>query len=272
MFQMAENNAGISDGDLNDVVQNLDGQKEAGSNRTPDKDAVDPAKLDLGQFKTVEDLQKAYKEIQGAYTTTNQEKIALQNKMKEMEEQISMMSPNVSYQQGGDASDNTFDQDLLDNPKVAMMQTYNEGRIAEVLEEENDKDPQNFQERYAFVQMLSRQVPPGTMTAVKVKKLFKMADERRKEALKQNANKALEHIFGEPLNDEEVNRLKAIVKGKETKKDDKINKDALMPDDGNASHVRSDAGTDWNKEIRESADKGNVDATLDAVFNKALSE
>jgi hypothetical protein len=107
-----------------------------------------------------------------------------------------------------------------------------------------------------------------------VKYLFKVVDKQRTEALKRGAGRALETIFGEPLSEEEITRLKTLVKGSSTITDTQLKKglgNAYMPDTSTRTRKKSDAESNVDAEIKEAVEKGDVDATIDAVFKRALA-
>jgi len=270
----------LSNLDLGAVVNDIQAQqadKEPVKEPTQQQTTQD---LDLGQFKNPKDLLKSYKEIQGAFTRITQEKKASEQKMKELEEQLELLKNNPAQQvyPPPQVPQKAFDQQFMENPEAAIVQQISKvvatQRIAEVLEEEADKNKPEFQERYAYAQMVAREYPNLSQSAQGVKKLFQLGDKLRTEQLKKSAGKALESIFGEPLAEEEINRLRTLVKG--DKQAQKLNNtsNAYMPD--TSTSIRSGATTDQSRdaslEINESIRKGDVDGVLKAKFASLLAE
>lgn len=263
----------LPDVDLSPIMDQLkdDGEPQKQQQQSPkadDKQKASDEPLDLGQFKNPKDLLKSYKEIQAAFTRMTQENKSSKEELAALKEQLelarySVPNPVLQQQQNG-AEDNPY-------------KTFNVMRIAEILEEEADKNRAEFQDRYAYAQIVSREYPQLAQTPKGVKKLFEMGDKLRADYLKKNAGKALESIFGEPLGEEEISRLKTLVKGdkSQAQTQTKQNMNAYMPDTSTSTR----AGTadqsqtpKYESQIRDGVEKGDLDGVIAAVFGKHLAE
>jgi hypothetical protein len=243
---------------------------------------------DLGQFKNAEDLLKSYKEIQGAFTKVSQENKSLkdggndeevqrlQAELASTKEQLELI--NLQPQAAQSPATKDFDESWMENPEATIDQRVAKqvalARIDDVLGEEDVKNPEEFQERMAYVNMLASNPQYANLgkTAAGVKRLFKEADKLRGQQLQQNSKKSLEHIFGEPLTDEHLAKLKKVVIG-ETKPKTKTN-DAYMPEGSTSTKSGSDTEQVQDSETRQrdSVEKGDVDGVLDAIFGDILAE
>jgi len=269
------------------MVENSNQTQDNATQQTPVQDQAQAGKpdqtgdLDLGQFKNPKDLLKSYKEIQGAFTKISQEKKEREKELNDLREQVNIM------RLGAQAPvprqfDKPIEQAIFEKPVEAIssiVQHENiKSRIAEVLEEEHLKNPNDFQERYAVVNMLSQnpQYVQLCRSGQGVKKLFEIADKFRDERTKVNARRALEGIFGEPLDDEAITRLKdTVVKRKPTNQ--QTNQaplgHAYMPDISGSTRSGSEADNpNFDARIKENADKGDLDGTMKAIFAKVLAE
>jgi hypothetical protein len=237
---------------------------------------------DLGQFKTAEDLLKSYKEIQGAFTKVSQENKALkdgadpeelqrlQAELNETKQQLELLN----LQPAQNPATKDFDESWMENPEATIDQRVASGirmeSINAVLRKEKGKNATEYAERYAYADLLSREKQYAGYgdTAEGVEYLFEEADKRRSQVLQQNSRKSLEHIFGEPLTDEHLAKLKTMVIGeKETNKQT----DAYMPD--TSTSTKSGADQNQNKDgIDDAVSKGDVDGVIDGVFKNILAE
>jgi hypothetical protein len=254
---------------------------------TPIKADLEAETTNLGQFKNAEDLLKSYKEIQGAFTKVSQENKSLkdggndeevqrlQAELNATKEQLELI--NLQPQAAQSPATKDFDESWMENPEATIDQRVAKqlalARIDDVLAEEDLNNPQEFQERMAYVNQLASNPQYANLgkTPAGVRRLFKEADKLRSQQLKQNSRKSLEHIFGEPLTDEHLARLKATVIG-ETKT--KTSKDAYMPDTSTStkSGSESDAERNSNAVISESVNKGDVDGVLNEMFKDISAE
>jgi len=250
---------GIPDVDLTSVIEDL--EKTASPK--------EPQKQDLGQFKTVEDVMKGYKEVQGFATKVSQENKTLKEQMQALQEQneLARLSSQQTYYPQQQQQEPTLEQNI--DRIVAVRE------IANVLEEEAETNRPEFQERYAYAQMVSREYPQLATSRRGVKKLFQLGDKLRQDYLKKNASRALESILGSPLGEEEIKKLRTMVMGdKAIPLNQQFNSNAYMPDTSTSTKSGSDQNRNPNfeSEINESAKKGDVDGVISAIFKKALAE
>lgn len=284
---MAEDLSGIPDVDLTPVLKDLEAQQMQDKSQTdiqaakPDdtkqtdtQDKQDD--LDLGQFKNTKDLLKSYKEIQGWATRISQENKAYKDEIAHLKDQVEL-GRSSTFSPPPQAQSQTSTEDILDDPGAFISQEVSRRvrveRITEVLEEEADKNREEFQERYAYAQMVAREYPNLTQSAAGVRKLFQQGDKLRSQYLKKNAGRALESIFGEPLGEEEITRLRTLVKGNKSQTTTQLNSDAYMPDTTSTrSALDTEQKPDREAKIREAAKQGDVDGTLAAIFEAALAE
>lgn len=263
---MANEMEGIPDADLSPIMDQLKETQKEEKKEEPKQEG----EFDLGQFKNPKDLLKSYKEIQAAFTKVTQENKTAKERLAELNEKIELMqyntpamNPQPQYAQAQQSQAQTDD----------TYKTFTILRISEVLEEEADKNRSEFQDRYAYAQMVGREYPNLTTTPKGVKKLFEMGDKLRTEHMKKNTGKALEAVFGEPLGDEAIARLRAIVKGGNTPPT-KSNTNAYMPDTSTAT--RAEPGQNQNltyeNEISNGVKQGDVDGVIAAIFKRQLAE
>jgi hypothetical protein len=217
-------------------------------------------------------ILKSYKEIQGFATKVSQENNQTKEELAQIKEQLEL----AKYQPPVYQQPQQYQQDPAQIDDNNPMKVFGIMRVAEVLEEEKDKNPAEFQNRYAYAQKVSVQYPQLSTSARGVKKLFELGDKLRTEELKQSAGKALESIFGEPLGEEEIARLRTLVKGEkaQVQTQSKNNMNAYMPD--TSTHTRTGADQNQNPnfdlKIHESAKKGDVDGVIKSLFSKAMAE
>lgn len=257
---------------LDQVVNELEAKKDEPKD---DELKIDEnGEIDLAQFKNPKDLLKGYKHIQAGFTRLSQENKALKEQIETSNNEPT--PPVIDNVPGGDGG--SFDESLIQDPEAAITDVVTNvigrTRIAEVLENEAEENPEEFQERYGYVHMLSQnpQYKQYTTTAKGVKYLFQVADKQRSESLKRSAGKALESILGEPLGEETITRLKTLIKGNSTTTTQQGLGDAYMPDSASTKTGKNtDSETDFEAEINDAAGKGDVDSTIDAVFKQALT-
>jgi hypothetical protein len=266
----------LSDLDLNAVAKDIQGQQEKEPVAEPKVEPkAEPQELDLGQFKNPKDLLKSYKEIQAAFTRVTQENKLTKNQIAELQEQVELAR--AAANRPPQEPQKRFDEAFVENPEAAInqriAQTVMTQRIAEILEEESEKNKDEFNERYAYAQQVARQYPQLATSPSGVKKLFQFGDKLRQDALKKNASKALESIFGEPLNDEEISKLRKMVKGDKAIAKTNNNSDAYMPDTSTSTRTGSDQKQDnYDIKIKESVEKGDVDGVVAALLERQLAE
>jgi hypothetical protein len=249
-------------------------------------DKTDDSKYDdwgaIDQFKNKEALIKSYKEIQGAFTRTTQELKELKEANEKLKEQneISQYRTPQNYQNTNDID---FDDLIVQDPRKAIesvnASTYRQMRIAEVLEELQDENADEFQRRYAFANALSQnpQYSHLANSPVGIKKLFKLGDKLREEETKKSASKTLEAILGGPVDEQKIAKLREVL-GTANKQQQQSTQlgNVYMPDTSDTYRPGLDSQTDLKKDYDEKARKaeneGDIDGVIEAAFGKALAE
>ncbi len=232
---------------------------------------------ELGQFKSPDDLLKAYKEVQGFSTRMAQEKKVTEEKLAQLQERVELMQyqrPVSQQQQAPQEKD--FDSLFIENPQqavagVAMQAVRSQiqtTRLAEVLDEENIKNPQDYQERLAYANQLSQQYPQLAVSPQGVRKLFQMADQYRKADYHKKGMAFVKAVMGD---DVDFEKFKAAIK-KDTATQAKLINNAYMPD--TSTGIRSDTGKTQNAhdaQISEAAQKGDVDGVIKGIFQRKFA-
>jgi len=266
-----------------DKVQEPQPEKAAVAATPQQTETQTTPEVDWAQFKNKdgslnhEALLKSYKEIQGAYTKTTQERKTLQEQFQQYQRQIQeqMELQRLASIQQPQLPAEDFDSKFIQDPKVAiegvvkqqvqsgMLQAQIEG----VLAEEASKDPENFQERYSYAMQMRNQFPYLTQSAMGVKKLFQIADQVRKDTMIKQSHRAVRMLFGD---DVDMDKLRALAK---KNPDSPLNQSlAYMPDTSSSSRTGAESGAPKGREaeIHESVAKGDVDAVIKNVFRQAL--
>lgn len=282
MVEEKESIAGLPDVDLTGVVNDLEKTQKETQVSQPQIPDIESDKLWTETFKkNPQNILKSYRELQAAFTKTVQEKKAFEEqamRTKELEEQLEIEKMKVNIPQQSFVPQN-FTEDLSNNPELAIEKKVESAvatrEIINVLQEEDQKNHTEFQERYAFAQMAKQRYPHLAMTGSGVRKLFEIGDKLREEQLKKNAAKAMEAIFGGPLNEEEISRLVTLVKGKSTIPSQKQtqNLNAYMPETSTTTKIGSESELKQNidLEIKKSVQEGDVDGAIAAVFKRQLA-
>ena len=258
--------------------QNAQQQQEHPPVQTPP--ATPAGEIDLAQFKNPKDMLKSYKEIQGAFTSVSQENKTLRETVEQMREQVELINlqmqgrPPMQAPQHQTAG-NDFDETFIQNPRQAVEvlaerkagEKIMQARVIEALEEEQLSKPEEFPERYAYVQQLSRQYPALVTSKPGVKKLFQLADKIREQDVKKNAARAVSQLFGP----EAMETLSALL-AKKTGADPNNANLAYMPDAGGTIGNRAtDApNTNFDAKIQEAAGKGDIDGVLNNLFQRQM--
>ena len=227
---------------------------------------------EFGQFKSPEEVLKGYKEVQSFATKVSQENKTLKEQMQQLQEQIELAR--LSSQQTYYPSQQ---QQIQQEPSLEqnIERIVATREIANVLEEEADRNRAEFQERYAYAQMVSREYPQLATSRKGVKKLFELGDKLMGDYRKKNASKALESILGSPLGEEEINKLRTLVKGdKAIPLNQQFNSNAYMPETSTSTKSGSDRNQmpNYESQMEEKSKKGDVDGVIDALFRKHLAE
>jgi len=232
----------------------------------PDKDQEPPEKPpeQEGVFKTLEDANVGYKNVQGAYTKSTQENKELREQLAGIQEQIELMRIGGQNQPAPQQQD--FDTRYMENPQEAIQtvvdqrvqQQVQEAQVASVIEEMNIQNPNEFQERYAYAKMLSNQYPQLVTSPAGVRKLFALGDKQRESDLRLNAQKSVNMLFG----DIDMDKLKALVQ--KSPGQSSINQNAYMPDTAIRTGIESEP--DHKADMERAAQEGNVDKVLEELF------
>lgn len=271
---------GLPDVDLSPIIKDI--EKTASESQPQQVKEPEGKPQDLAQFKSPEELLRGYKELQAYATKVSQENKAIreqsQKELAEIKERMELSALQQQQQyippQYVQPQMNQYGQPVEEPLEVKIDRTVAIREIAGVLEEEADKNRNEFQERYAYAQYVSREYPNLARSSRGVKKLFELGDKLRSENMKRNAGKALESIFGEPLGDAEITRLRTLVKGDKAITQQNFQSNAYMPDTSTSYKSGSDQNRIPNveSELNESVKKGDVDGTLNALFKKVLAE
>lgn len=267
---MADETQGLPDVDLGPVLDDIKANQEG---KQPEPQKSSTGEFDLGQFKNPKDLLKSYKEIQAAFTRVTQENKSFKEQQAKLSEEVDLMRYQAPIYQQPQQPAQQFD--MNEDIDVRIQKTVAVQRIAEVLEEEAEKNRGEFQERYAYAQMIAREYPQLSSSSRGVKKLFELGDKRRNEDLRKNAGKALESMFGEPIGEEEIARLKTLIKGtKSQTQQSQSNLNAYMPDTSTSTQTGQTQNRNQNTEaaIDEAVKKGDVDGTISALFKGLMAE
>jgi len=251
-----------------------------------DNSQVYPAKTPDGkqvQFKTIEDAFKAYAEVQGFASR-------LANENKEMKEQLNqalstletfqlslqqapVANPSVSHNQD-------FDAAFIQNPEQAIAAkvaaTVQQSRIAEVLQDEEIKNKAEFKERYVYAKQVVSMNPGLINSAAGIRKAFELGDQQRQNDLRAQGERFLKMTFGDET---DIEALKKQFKKNVTSPSstggggNNINQSfTYMPETGMHTGTRPQTDkTGYQAQINESASKGDIDATVDAVFRNVLA-
>jgi len=262
-----ENIKNIPDVDLSGVVDDL--QDTTTGDKTGGQQKGD--NLNLPPFKAQEDFVKSYKELQRVISKLSEETKTKDQQLAEMVEQMEMLKYSAPPVNQGGSGYYTPSEEPIEQQIHRTVLTQ---RIAEILEEESDKNKVEFQERYAYAQMVSKEYPQLGTSPKGVRKLFEMGDKLRNEHLKKNAGRALESIFGEPLGEEDINKLRTLVKGDKAIQQQLKNTNAYMPDTSTSTRSGLDATQkqNYDEKINESVEKGDVDGVLKGMFGSLLAE
>lgn len=272
---MSEDTKGIPD--VQGLQQFVEATMETGQSvkeKTEAKVETPPVQPDLAQFKTPEDLLKAYKEIQGAFTRTSQENKALKEQFESLHAQMKEQQELSRFQARPPVqptAQQDFDQMFINNPEQAVVSKAQQvvagqilqARIQEALEEEELKNPAEFQERYYFAKIASQRYPQLVTSKAGVKKLFELADKVRVEESKKQAMTAVKRLFGEDIDVEKFAKL--IKRDAQTSDNNGI---AYMPDTTSSSRTGAESGqgVPQSQAIHEAVNKGDVDTVLKQMF------
>ena len=263
------------------VAQDFDQDKGADAIVEPQKvddpaPAVAPEKqeiTDLAQFKNPKDLLKSYKEIQSFTTKVSQENKTLKEQLAQINEALELQRLQAIPQAIPTAGQKKFDEQFIENPEqaveMAVEKKLQTARVADVLEAEESKNPQEFQERYAYAMRLRQYYPQLARSPQGVSKLFELADRYRTEEIKKNADKFARHLFGE---DVDLEKFRALVAKDKASASGVDNRNAYMPD--TSSGIRPEPGKAHNAQeaqISSAVEKGDIDGVLQGIFKRQLA-
>ena len=236
--------------------------------------------IDLGGFKNPKDILKSYKEIQAFTTKVAQENKALKDQLQSIQEQIELQRYAAPQQQNvSHAANWDFDRAFVENAggavaavakgvsEATVAQAIRASKIEEVLVEEQEKNPREFQERFQYAMMLKNNYPQLINTTKGVRKLFEMADKIRLNDTRQKSESYIKNLVGDDIDMDKFRQLLKKDKGDETKN----RSNAFMPDTSGGK-FRTSSGSSTDKSISESANKGDVDAVIGGIFAKVLAE
>jgi hypothetical protein len=244
----------------------------------------------LAQFKSTKNLLKSYKEIQGFTTRVSQEnkekaKVIeeLQSRLNQLQEEAELRKYQTPQAPHQPTTQKSFEEQFIENPELAIqtaaMRMANVQRINDVLEEKRGENPDEWQERIAYVHMLSKepQYQPLAESPAGVRKLFEIADKTRVQALEKTTRKTLNILFGE---DYDLEKLKALIRRDggtiptgTTKPTTANPLTAYMPDTGTSYRTGADVNlnvNDLERRKQEAIASGDADTVAGAIIRQAL--
>lgn len=237
--------------------------------------------VDWGQFKNPKDLLKSYKEIQGFTTRVSQENKQLKDEMQRLKEEAELRQ----YQAppAPPHGNKSFEELFIENPEQAItvkaMEIANTQRITEVLEDKRLENPDDFQERVAYVQMLSQQpqYKQLSFSPKGVSKLFEIADKTRAQMLTKKAHESLKVLFGD---DVDLDKLKALARKDSTQTTNNQSTtanplNAYMPNTGTSTRTGQDVNmnvNDLERQKHEALASGDAATVAGVLIRQALSK
>jgi hypothetical protein len=241
--------------------------------------------VDLGTFKTPEDMLKAYREVQGFATRLSNENKNVKEELQSLKEQLELMrysTPQNQPSQQPHPANWDFDRAFVENAGGAVtavaagvaeqvtQRAIRASKIEEVLVEEEAKNPQEFQERFSYAMQLKNKYPSLVNTSAGVRKLFKMADDMRLQDTRAKSEMLIKQIAGE---DVDLEKFKQLLK-KDNPNQDQNRQNAFMPDIGGSHNLNSTSSgsRNFDSAINDAAAKGDVDTVIKGMFSKILSE
>lgn len=245
--------------------------------------------FDLAQFKNPRDMLKSYKEIQGAFTKMTEENKSLSTKITEYEKTLQQMrdeieiykvktefSPPASIGEPPDVSPQLREylgdegmsalERLIERKTVNQLTTL---RIVDVLNEEEGRDREDFQERLAYMYQVANQYPQLKATPEGVRKLFQLGDKLREERTKRLTDKAIKAVLGD---DVDIERMKQTFKRSGASTVQTSTNLAYMPETTGSVRTGAEAetGKDYEDRVHEAAKTGDVDSVLNLLFKQKL--
>jgi hypothetical protein len=204
-----------------------------------------------------------------------QENKQLKDQLEQLQEQMELtrFRPPV-VPQPQQAQNQDFDSLFIQNPKQAVATVASQAvqkqihaaRIAEVLEEENAKNPNEYQERLSYANQISQQFPQLVTSPTGVRKLFQLADKYRRADYQNKGMAFVKAVMGE---DVDFEKFKSMVK-KDQAPTPQNNNYAYMPDNSIPSRSGSESGkqTSAESDVQAAVKKGDPDAVIHALFKE----
>ena len=257
-------------------------EEQPQANQTPQATAG-PEELNLEQFKNPKDILKSYKEIQGFTTRVAQENKQLKEQLASIQENMELMrlqQPPPVAQQRPQAQQKDFDSLFIENPQQAVaavaskavQQQMHKAMLAQVLDEEYGKNPNDYDDRFAYANRISQQYPQLLASPVGVRKLFQMADKYRVADYQQKGMAYVRALAGgqDVDYDKFISLIKKDQTGQPAAQTNQIN-NAYMPDNStssNRSGPESGKQTSHEAEIQSAVKKGDPDAVIASLFKE----
>lgn len=252
-----------------------DTQKDEPAKEAPAE--PEPTDGEFGQFKDAQALLDGYKNVQAFATRASQENKDLKARLEALEAERlenvpapqNVPDPQIEY------------ENLVENPGKTIADVVRAQSVADAmteleLESLEDSSVAPYQERFQWASAASNNPKYAHLanSAAGVKKLFKIGDKMRDSQAKANAHKQLETIFGEPVDDAVLTKFRQLLKTDE-KQETQPTTNAYMPDSTTSTFrpgPEAEQQTNHDTAISNAADKGDLDGTLQALFQKHLAE
>jgi len=257
---MSENTEGLPEvPGLENVVDQPDKDQEEQKEEPKEQ----PAKL----FKSLEDAETGYVNVQGAYTKVTQENKELREQLERISEQVQLMQLGQTQApppapEFDPYSENAGEQ-LNGLVSQKVHQEIAQAQIAATLEEINLQNPEEFQDRYAYAKLLSQRHPNLVTSPAGVKKLFELGDKQRTEDMRRNAQKSVSMLFGDDI---DIEKLRTLIRKDPGQPN--IN-NAYMPDTTQSTRTEPVAASHDAQMSRAEAE-GDIDGVIDGLFKKVL--
>ena len=243
----------------------------------PDKDTEPQPETTETQgdqtFKTFEDAIEGYRNVQGAYTKSTQENKELREEMAQIQEQMSLMQFHQPQAQA-QPQPQDFDSQYIQDPEKAIeskvsqsvAEQVQQAQVATALNELQVENPAEFNERYHYAQVVSKDYPQLVTSPAGVKKLFEMGDKRRVEDMRRNAQQSINLLFGGNV---DMDKLQQLVEKNPQPQTQDTNQ-AYMPDTTQSTGPTPgpEAGTTIAKAVQE----GDIDTVIEETLRQALED
>lgn len=241
----------------------------------PEKDKADDLsdydRQMLEKFKNPKDMLKYGKEIQGFATKVVEDRKKIEEELAQLKQEKEELEYGQPQQFSQPAAEETPDDYInrMVGERVALE------RMKEVIEEEREKNPKEFVQRWGTVKMLADTNPTYlamSQTAKGVQKLFKKADEKIAAQYRSAAVRAIEDIPDDLPSEQaamvkqKLNKLIGITPPTQTP-----SPGAYMPETTGASRTEP-APPNYDDEIAKAVKDGDVDKVAKLEFEKALNK